>query len=189
MDVLFFLSMTCLLAFMILAMYDGVYLHLWKYELFNRKESDLEHLTHTIRAVLFPLIVWMLFVNTDIVSFWIGLGLVVCDLVVLGIDAYSEKDSRDFMGGLPRWEYIIHLFANGLHFSCLILMVATKISIEPIGIYYSDAFMTSASFELVQFLSINVLPGAIVLAIAHVLLSFDFGRQLWNTTRLKIKCC
>ena len=46
MEILFLLSMICLIAFMFLATYDGAYLHLWKYELFNRKESEFEHKTH-----------------------------------------------------------------------------------------------------------------------------------------------
>ena len=161
MEILFFLSMLCLLAFMILATYDGAFLHLWKYELFNHSESQFEHKTHTVRAILFPLIVWLLFVNTGIVSFWIGLGLVALDLVVLGVDAYSEKDSRSFMNGLPRWEYILHLFANSLHFAAIILIVAAKIEIADSAILYSEAYLKYSSFETVQFIAVNVLPGAI----------------------------
>lgn len=29
------------------------------------------------------------------------------------------KDSRAFMGGLPRWEYIVHLLGNGFHFAAI----------------------------------------------------------------------
>ncbi len=102
MEILFLLSMICLIAFMILATYDGAYLHLWKYELFNRSESLFEHKTHTVRAIFFPIIVWLLFIETNIIGFWIGLTVVVLDLIVLGIDAYSEKESREFMNGLPK---------------------------------------------------------------------------------------
>ena len=115
METLFILSIIFLIAFMLLATYDGAYLHLWKYELFNREESSFEHKTHTIRAILFPLIVWLLFINIDVVSFKIGVSLVVLDLVVLGVDAYSEKESRSFMNGLPTWEYILHLFEQLHH--------------------------------------------------------------------------
>ena len=57
MEIIYYLSAIFLVLFMLLATYDGLYLHLWKYELFKREESSFEHKTHTIRAILFPLIV------------------------------------------------------------------------------------------------------------------------------------
>ena len=188
MEILFFLSMLCIIGFMILATYDGAYLHLWKFELFNRKKSALEHKTHTIRALLFPLIVYYLFIETSIISFWIGLALVMIDIIVLGIDAYSEKESRSFMNGLPRWEYIVHLFANSLHFAAIILIIATRITITAEGIHFSTEFMLHSSYETVQFIAVNILPGSIILGLIHLLLTFDFGKQIWNTNRLKITC-
>lgn len=181
--------MICLIAFMILATYDGAYLHLWKFELFNRKESLFEHKTHTIRAILFPLIIWLLILNTDIISFWVGIILVALDLIVLALDAYSEKESRSFMDGLPKWEYILHLFANGFHFAFIILIVSTKIKLESSTLLYSNEFLKNSSFEIVQLIAVNILPGAIILGIVHLLLMSKFGKKLWNINRLKIKCC
>jgi hypothetical protein len=189
MEILFFFAILCLLAFMILATYDGVYLHLWKYELFAHLESRFEHLTHTIRAVLFPLIIWFLFIETDVLSFRIGVSLMLIDLLVLGIDAYSEKDSRTFMGGLPRWEYILHLFANSLHFATFMLIIATKVVLTEQTLVYSDAFLAVESFALVQLIAINVIPGSILLALAHVWLATQAGQRLWHKYRLKITCC
>lgn len=189
MEIVFLLSMICLIAFLILATYDGAYLHLWKYELFNRNESLFEHKTHTIRAIIFPIIVWLLFVETSIIGFWIGLTLVAVDLIVLGIDAYSEKESREFMNGLPRWEYILHLFANSFHFSAIVLIIATRLKIKEFGIIYSTEFLSSTSFETLKLLAIYILPGAIILGIIHLLLTLHIGKQLWNSARLKITCC
>ncbi len=189
MEVLFLLSIICLIAFMLLATYDGAYLHLWKYELFNRKESSFEHKTHTIRAILFPLIVWLLFIKIDIISFYIGIALVLFDLIILGLDAYSEEESRSFMGGLPKWEYILHLFSNSFHFAAIVLIIATRLRIEKSTIIYSKEFISNSTLEMVQFIAINIIPGAIILALAHLLLSFKFGRKLWNINRLKITCC
>lgn len=189
MDILFFLSMFCLIAFMILATYDGAYLHLWKYELFNREESQFEHKTHTIRALLFPIIVYLLFIDISIIGFYIGLALVLIDVIVLGIDAYSEKESRSFMNGLPQWEYIVHLFANSFHFAAIILMIAARTEISNEGIIYSTEFIMYNSYETVQFIAINILPGSIILGIIHLLLTLDFGKKLWNLNRLKITCC
>ena len=189
MEILFLLSMICLISFMILATYDGAYLHLWKYELFNRDESLFEHKTHTIRALLFPLIVWLLFIETSSIGFWIGLALVAIDLVVLGMDAYSEKESREFMNGLPKWEYILHLFANSFHFASIVLIIATRIQVGEYGITYSTGFLSSGSFETVQLIAVNILPGAVILGIVHLFLISDIGKDLWNRNRLRITCC
>lgn len=181
--------MLCLIAFMLLATYDGAYLHLWKFELFNKEESAFEHKTHTARALLFPAIVYLLFVDTSLLGFWIGLILFLTDLIVLGLDAYSEKESRSFMNGLPKWEYILHLFANSFHFAAIVLIIAARTTITSEGIIYSTEFMLQSNFETVQFIAINIIPGAIVLGITHLLLAFNLGKQLWNTNRLKITCC
>ena len=189
MEILFLLSTICLIAFMLLATYDGAYLHLWKFELFNHKESKIEHKIHTVRAILFPLIIWLLFVNVDIVSFYIGLFLFFIDLIVLGLDAFFEKESRSFMNGLPKWEYILHLFANSFHFTAIVLLIAVRVKFENYEILYSKDFMLHKGFEIVQLIAKNIIPGAIILAIVHLLLSFEFGKKLWNTNRLKITCC
>jgi len=189
MEILYFLSTICLILFMILATYDGFYLHIFKYELFNHSESHFEHKIHTVRAILFPIIVWFLFIDTTHIGFWIAIIAIVMDVIVLGIDAYYEKDSRTFMGGLPTFEYIIHLFANSFHFAAIILIIASKIAITNNEV--SLILLTNNSFggELIQFVAINIIPGAVVLGIIHVLLSFHFGKANWNNLRRKITCC
>ncbi len=189
MDILYFLSAICLLLFMILATYDGFYLHIFKYELFNHKESYFEHKIHTIRAVLFPIIVWFLFINTTSFGFWVAIIAILIDLIVLAMDAYSEKESRTFMGGLPRWEYIIHLFANSFHFAAIILIIATKITIINNKLLLTHNSYDSLGEELISFIAINIIPGAIILALIHVLLTFPFGKTNWNILRRKIICC
>jgi len=175
---------------MVLATYDGLYLHLFKFGLFNREESIFEHKTHTVRAILFPLIVWFLFINeTSFVGFLMGLTFVFLDLIVLGIDAYSEKESRSFMGGLPRWEYIVHLFANAFHFSAIVLVLSLKINVVDSGLVFIDHFASSSAKELFAFVSINVIPGAIILAILHFILLLDGPKTFWNMYRSKITCC
>jgi len=190
MEILFYLSASFLILFMILATYDGFYLHLWKYELFNKDESIYEHKTHTIRAVLFPLIVWFLFIDTNVPScFYIGLGLVVIDLITLGMDAYAEEDSRKFMNGLPKWEYIIHLFSNSFHFAAIALILATRITIVNNTLGITTYIPESFGKELMQVIAVNIIPGSIVLALIHVVLIFPKGKSLWNKQRMKITCC
>ena len=185
MEIIYYLSSLSLILFMLLATYDGLYLHLWKYELFKNKESIFEHKTHTIRAILFPLIVWLLFINKDDFSFYIGISLVLIDLVVLAIDAYSEKDSRQFMGGLPKWEYLIHLFSNGFHFSAIALFLGTRIKVSEVGLSLNKTITTSDATELLDFISTQIIPGAIIMGLLHLVLIFPKGIKIWN----KVKCC
>lgn len=175
---------------MILATYDGFYLHIWKYELFNREESYFEHKTHTIRAILFPFIIWFLFIDREnILSFFIGISLVLLDLIVLGFDAYAENDSRTFMNGLPKWEYIIHLFSNSFHFASIVLIIATRVSYEGGEFMLSTGLTNSFAQEILQLIAVNIIPGSIILAGIHLILIHPTGKNLWNTNRLKVKCC
>lgn len=189
MEIVYYASAICLIGFMILATYDGAYLHLWKYELFNRDESKFEHLTHTIRALLFPAIVWLIFLNHDSLSFWIGISLIISDFIVLGVDAYSEKNSREFMGGLPRTEYIMHLFANGFHFSSIFLMLSTKLVLVQSALEINTLKNTSFGAELLELIAVNMLPGAIILGCLHLFLMSETGRSVWMRLRNRIVCC
>ncbi len=190
MDILFYLATASLVLFMVLATYDGFYLHIWKYRLFDRQESLFEHKTHTVRAILFPLIVWLLFVNeTSFSLFLTGIALVVLDIIVLGIDAYHENESRSFMGGLPKWEYIVHLFSNAFHFSAIILVLALRFDISDGALLFVDILTTSAAHDLFQWVAINVIPGAIILALLHFVLMLKKPRNLWMNYRTRITCC
>ena len=111
------------------------------------------------------------------------------DLIVLAIDAYSEKESRNFMGGLPRWEYIIHLFSNAFHFSAIILVLALKLKITDTGLVFVNEFVNSPTQELFVFVSVNVIPGAIILALLHFALMLKGPQAIWNGYRTKITCC
>lgn len=190
MEILFYLATSCLILFMVLATYDGFYLHIFKYALFNRQESIFEHKTHTIRAALFPLIVWLLFINeTSFIGFLTGITFVSIDLIVLGIDAYSEKESRSFMGGLPKWEYIVHLFSNAFHFSTIILVLAIKLTVSESSVIFVGHIAASQAKDLFLFTSINVLLGAVILAMLHFLLLARKPQLIWNSYRTKITCC
>ncbi|MGB5554092.1 MAG: hypothetical protein WBM83_05480 [Flavobacteriaceae bacterium] len=190
MEILYYLATTCLILFMVLATFDGFYLHIFKYALYNHSESRFEHKTHTLRALLFPSIVWLLFVNqSNYNAFLIGVGLVLLDLIVLAIDAYSEKESRSFMGGLPRWEYIIHLLSNAFHFSTILLVLAIKFSIEGSTLVFVETITASPAKEFFTFISINVIPGGIILGLLHVALMLPRPRLVWNCYRQKITCC
>ncbi len=190
MDMLYYLASTSLVLFMILATYDGFFLHLWKYRLFDREESLFEHKTHTFRALLFPLIVWLLFINeTRFELFLAGIALVVLDIVVLVIDAYHEEESRSFMGGLPKWEYIVHLFANAFHFSAILIVLALRLEVTDGALLFVNEAMASTARGFFQFIAENVIPGAILLALLHFILMLEKPKNIWFNYRNKITCC
>ncbi|MEN8929196.1 MAG: hypothetical protein ABF242_03220 [Flavobacteriales bacterium] len=189
MEILYYLIAICVIFFMAIAVYDGIYLHLWKYQLHTREESYFEHKTHTVRAILFPLIVWFLFVNNDPLSFWIGIALVVVDFLTLSIDAFSEKDSRKNIGGLPRWEYIIHLFANGFHFAAIVMVLGVKLTLTETGLEFKTVFAESTAKAVFDFVAIQAIPGAVIMGLLHVTLAFPAGRNMWQKQRLKVTCC
>jgi hypothetical protein len=108
--------------------------------------------------------------------------------LILGIDAFVEKDSRIFMGGLPRWEYILHLFVNGFHFASIAVFLALKLSITEVGIAIVPDLSDFINFEMFRFLSINLLPGAVILAIAHIMTSVNSTAQYCNKWRGKVNC-
>lgn len=191
MDIIYILASISLIAFMLLATYDGFFLHIWKYKLYRHEESFFEHKTHTIRAILFPLIVWSLLLQTTFEFFLFGMILTAIDLVVLGIDAYSEKDSRSFMGGLPKWEYIIHLFTNGFHYAIIALIVGLKLTLVNNEIHYVVSGTHSATFasKLLSIVAENAIPGAILLAILHLFLMFNPTQKIWDNYRSRLTCC
>ncbi|WGH76700.1 hypothetical protein P8625_05965 [Tenacibaculum tangerinum] len=156
-------------------------------ELFNRNESVFEHKTHTTRAILFPLILWLLFVNVDSISFWLGITLFIIDLIVLGIDAFSEKDSRKSIGGLPRWEYILHLFVNSFHFASILLVIATRIEITEFNIKINETLNNSFGQQLTKTIAVNIIPGAILMALTHLILLHPKGIQIWKFIRNRNK--
>ncbi len=130
----------CLLAFGILAIIDGVYYHDIKYKLAQDKESILEHIYHTIRAVLFTIIMYTLFAHDYRGSIlWLGVTAAAVDMLFLILDVREEGRSRERYGGLSNGEYINHIFANAFHFVAIALILAAK---------PADAWKLTHAFEL-----------------------------------------
>lgn len=188
MELAFILAILLLISFSILGFFDGVYLHLYKYKLHVHSESRFEHYTHTLRSVFFIGILYFLYLGIENnMFFYIGLAFVLLDLVVLFIDAYVEKDSRKFMGGLPRWEYIIHLFVNGFHFAGIAVLLILKIDIDQNGISLNTGLSRAINFNSFKLTALNILPGAILVSILHVVLLFPKPALFFN--KIKFSCC
>ena len=190
MEIAFIISSILITLFALLAVYDGFYLHIFKYKLHNNSESRFEHLTHTIRAILFPLILYFLFIKPDCnTSFFIGITIVVLDIIVLGIDAFSETNSRKFMGGLPKWEYILHLFVNGFHFASIAVFLVIKIKLINNEFIIVQNFNGIENHSIFIFIVKNLIPGAILIAFIHIITLFASTKIYWNNVRNKITCC
>ncbi|MDR7211513.1 hypothetical protein [Flavobacterium piscis] len=188
METAFILSSALLIAYSVLALFDGVFLHLYKYRLHEQKESKFEHLTHTIRAVLFSCILYSLFIRIENNSmFFIAMTLVFLDIITLMADAYVEKDSRKFMGGLPRWEYIIHLLLNGFHFASITVFLVIKIHLTNDSMVLQNSFEQFENYTLFKIIALNLLPGSILTGLLHILVyipKFNFYFK-----KLQFKCC
>jgi hypothetical protein len=190
MGIAFIILSILLILFALLAVYDGFYLHIFKYQLHNHPASRNEHLTHTIRAILFPAIVYFLFLKQDCnTSFFIGLSFVLIDILVLAIDAFMEKDSRAFMGGLPRWEYILHLFVNGFHFASIAVFLALKLQLTNKEIHIVQNFYSYENFKIFKIIAENLLPGGILIGLLHIFVGIPTTAIYWNNLRAKMACC
>lgn len=91
------------------------------------------------------------------------------------------------MGGLPRWEYIIHLLVNGFHFAAIAVFLVIKVNFDSNGLTIADDFRQIESFATFRMLAINLLPGAIMISLLHVLVYNPRFTKYFN--RLQLKCC
>jgi hypothetical protein len=99
---------------------DALYLHLWRFRLFARPESRLEHAVHTIRALLVPVTVWLFYVSPAL-PLAAAAAIVGLDQIAMLVDVWIEPSSRKSLGGLPRSEYLIHVVAITVHVAALAL--------------------------------------------------------------------
>jgi hypothetical protein len=94
---------------------DGIYFHLWKLRLFGRPESRLEHVAHAGRAVLLVPTLWVAFFGAAPRQVPLLLTLIGADWVIAIWDVFLERKSRTSMGGMPHFEYFIHVGATAFH--------------------------------------------------------------------------
>jgi hypothetical protein len=156
-----------LMAFGTLSMVDGVYLHLIRYRLWARPESRREHLLHTARAFLFVPVVLFVLSDATGVLFLLGMAALVIDQVIEIGDVLEENASRKEIGGLPRGEYALHAVLVTLRAAA----VALALALRPAAAWSLSAH-GSASPDLAWLgaASSQMLPGTILIALAHVVL-------------------
>jgi hypothetical protein len=152
--------------FGLLAIVDGLYFHDYKYKLANYKESILEHIIHTCRAVAFPIVVYCLFQNDF--GGWMmmaGVFVGVIDIILLAIDVRIEGHSRDRYGGLSNGEYATHLFANTFHYVSIALILAAK---PEEAWTFTQSFQISRPYpEITEWLGGAFVTGGAIAAVLH----------------------
>ncbi len=106
------LSLVLLSIHSLIAFYDGVILHIFKFNLHYHQETRFEHLLHSFRALLFSLILIFLFIlKPEGVWLYFAILLLALDFVLEIIDIKTEGLSRLKLGGLPNNEYLLHALA------------------------------------------------------------------------------
>jgi hypothetical protein len=179
-------SAILLLVFSNLSIFDGLYYHLWKFKLQERVDSRLEHVTHTVRALLFiPMMALIYLVGAQGRALWFTAFIVLLDLLVEVIDVLNEKRSRQDIGGLSSGEYLLHVVLTTLRASALALAFAS---------YPRDAWVFGSHAARVvppfsKWVAVNLLPGAVAISSFHVLLFFKPMLVTQMEHFLKSKCC
>lgn len=168
---LFETTAVVLVVFAVLAVVDGLYLHLWKFRLHARLGAAVEHWIHTLRVLLsIPVLLFVLAGDTVGPALWLGVGFAVVDLGVWLWDAAVERTSRDFQGGLPGYEFGLHVVLTALHVGALILALVAR----PASAWAWNATLTAshaaAAAPLHDLVWHMLLPGTVLLAALHVAL-------------------
>jgi hypothetical protein len=163
-----------------LSMIDGVYLHLVRYRLWARRESRREHLLHTLRAFLFIPVALFVLSGATGAAFVIGMVALAIDQLVELFDVIEENASRREIGGLPRGEYALHIVLVTLRAS----VVALALALRP-GWAWSISAHGSASPALAWLgeVSMQFVPGAVIVALVHVALLLVPARAALRAAR------
>ncbi|TGL72123.1 hypothetical protein [Leptospira jelokensis] len=168
------LSLVFLVMFAGLAFFDGIILHLWKFKLYKYNDTIYEHKLHTYRAILFPIVLVGLFLlDLSGILYLLILCVVSIDLLIQVFDMWEEKDARSRFGGLSSVEYILHVTLTSLHSSMLLLYILSK----PLNSMSFQIMEISMTNGIQHFVATNILPGAILVAILHIVLCHPYFRE------------
>lgn len=167
MDLLVTLAVICWNLVCLLGTIDGLYFHLWKYQLYAHPATRYEHKLHTLRAALFIPTVWLLFgKNYGGALLWLGVTVALLDTFVEGLDMRCELRGRTKLGGLSTGEYVTHLYASGLRLTALTLVLAAK----PRAAWHWNAPLEvmPAYPQWMTWLAFSALPGSLLAVGLHL---------------------
>jgi hypothetical protein len=162
------LSCIMLGLFALVAGFDGLYFHWFRFRLFERAESRYEHYLHTANACLFPAQVFLLFCVRPYGA-WLSLATLItaASFAIEMFDVYAERESRKKLGGLITSEYALHFLMSGLRAAYVFAFYATH--------ELSD-FAATASLQPVdrfyRYFGLWILLPSIGIALAHIRLCF-----------------
>lgn len=155
-------AVASLAAFVLLSLYDGVVVHFFIERLPTREAARIEHRLHTARALAFPAILATFFAGRG--PALLGFGLLAMDQALEVWDMAVERRSRAHSAGLRSSEYVVHGLLTTLRATAVTFTV--MIDRERMNTDLLDAFVRL------------LLPGAIIIALAHVVLAVPAGRAL-----------
>lgn len=151
-----------------------MYWHFFKLKLYQYKDTRREHVFHTLRNLCMLVLAISLF-NKDVSQSMLIIGslAVIADVIILIVDLLIESSSRSRFGGLSKWEYVIHVMANGFYFLSVIVMIQLKYT----GNFLKELTTCNTFFEFI----IPLINLAIVLSlILHLYLYFAKGNGSRN---------
>lgn len=155
-----------------LATVDGVYIHLIRLKLHTRPDSWLEHVWHSVGAVLAVPGFYALFaVVSGGILLWFGIVLAALGQLVEWIDMASEKTSRASLGGLDSFEYILHAILTATRNVAFALSLAGR----PASAFTLSSRSVIATIDGPYATIVwMILGGAVALAFLHVLLAVRY---------------
>ncbi|TGN09363.1 hypothetical protein [Leptospira ilyithenensis] len=149
--------------------FDAIILHLWKFQLYKFRETRKEHILHTVRSILFPIIILgMLVFQLQGIFLYLFLAIVVFDLLFQAWDMWIEREARQRFEGLSSLEYTIHGILISLHSVFLTLFVLYHLENNHFQSFKGGiAFL---DYSLSFFIAWNLLPGAFIIGTLHIIL-------------------
>ncbi len=156
--------------FILMAAFDSFYWHIFKLKLYLYKDTRKEHMFHTGRNLFLLFVLYFLFLeNTGGLYVWLGIVAIVLDMLVLLFDLTIENEGRTRFGGISKWEYVLHVMANGVYFASLTLLLAAK---TPEQWQFDYALEASAYPAFLTNAALFAFYGSILSLIIHIGLIF-----------------
>jgi hypothetical protein len=174
-----------LILFGLVAAFDGLYLHLWKYRLYARAESLSEHKLHTLQGFLFmPVVFFLFYKDFGGWALWAGVVFVALEQVVEILDVLSENKSRARLGGLSSTEYTAHVVAITARTVAIALALAAK----PLSAWSLDSPpVLGPDHAMASHVAFNTIVGNVLVVALHLWLMR--GKYRAGSRALPVRVC
>lgn len=113
--------------FCLIASFDALYYHHYKYKLHLYEETKFEHHIHGIRGIIFAPIAILFFVfDATGLFLLLGITFIALDIILEIVDIVIEDEARKNLGGTSRGEMLCHIFATLFRVIALALIFKEK---------------------------------------------------------------